>query len=316
MAPTRKLFIEVTQHIQKLINNQQFEEAESILQEKQLSHFLNKEWSDNEIKPIVEKEISNYNKNQEHLYRRWRSLRKELLKQFDMSLRKKRKTEALDSPSATGFTPLSFLASPPRPSYLPNYDASMTYPLSAQAHYGAVAYSMHHDNSEDISSNSQPGQALAPVSENQEYETMSDLVKKGCVLESVDPVHELESQFGDFKLIQDHLNESGIVLHCTLAEGTKAAKQMAHDMARTLSELAKHTRKMRGRFMEASINEVDENESTKRDNNKKIQDLTNKIQQLTSENSEIDNHNEKINQFIAKMKDVKQLSIYKETEVF
>ena len=66
---------------------------------------------------------------------------------------------------------------------------------------------------------------------------------------------------------------------------------MAHDMARTLSELAKHTRKMRGRFMDASINEVDENESTKRDNLKKIQELT-------VENSEIDNHNEKINQFI------------------
>ncbi len=94
----------------------------------------------------------------------------------------------------------------------------------------------------------------------------SELVIKGCVLESVDPVHELESQFGDFKLIQDHLNEGGIDLHCTLVEGNKAAKQMAHDMARTLSELAKHTRKMRGRFMDASINEVDENESTKREN--------------------------------------------------
>ena len=84
---------------------------------------------------------------------------------------------------------------------------------------------------------------------------------------------------------------------------------MAHDMARTLSELAKHTRKMRGRFMEASINEVDENESTKRDNLKKIQELT-------VENSEIDNHNEKINQFIAKMKDVNNCPFTKRLRFF
>ncbi len=68
---------------------------------------------------------------------------------------------------------------------------------------------MHHgqnaEHSQDLSSISQGGQALVPVSEGQEYEckekiTMSKLVVKGCVLESVDPVHELESQFGDFKL--------------------------------------------------------------------------------------------------------------------
>ena len=151
-------------------------------------------------------------------------------------------------------------------------------------------------------------QALGPVIECNEYEgkekiTMSELVVKGCVLKSVDPVHELESQYRDIKQIQDDLNEDGIDLFCNLAEGNKAAKQKAHDMARHLSELAKHTTKMRSRFMDASITKVDENESIKTSNLKEIQELNNKIQRLTSENREIDIRNEKINQFIARIRD-------------
>jgi hypothetical protein len=120
---------------------------------------------------------------------------------------------------------------------------------------------MHHgqnaEHSQALSSFSQGGQALVPVSEGQENEckekiTMAELVVKGCVLETLDPVDELVSQFGDFfELIQDDLTEDGIDLLCSLAEGNKTARQKAHDMARHLSKLAKHTGKMRTKFMDA-----------------------------------------------------------------
>ena len=146
-------------------------------------------------------------------------------------------------------------------------------------------------------------QALVPVAEGHEFEykekseriTMSELVVKGCVDKSVNPVHELESQYGDFKQIQDDLDEDSIEVFCHLATLNKGAKQKAHDMARHLNNLAKHTEKMRSTFMDASIAEVENNELRKSEN-------LFVIQRLTKENSEIDTINKKINPFIDKMR--------------
>ena len=193
-----------------------------------------------------------------------------------------------------------------------------SHPTNAQAahslvllQHGAVAYSTHAQNFE----HSQPQctshgglnhvnpQALVPVAEGHEFEykekseriTMSELVVKGCVDKSVNPVHELESQYGDFKQIQDDLDEDSIEVFCHLATLNKGAKQKAHDMARHLNNLAKHTEKMRSTFMDASIAEVENNELRKSEN-------LFVIQRLTKENSEIDTINKKINPFIDKMR--------------
>ena len=152
-----------------MVDNQQYEEAEQILQVTQLYYFVdNEEWRDTDIKSIVENEISNYDYKIQSLQRRWRGKRQGLLKHFHMSYRKKRKTEGRDSPSAV--TSLSRLTLPPLsspvhpPSFLPNYDprtssysphsllsfhqGADSHPSSAQAHYDAVAYSMHAQNAE------------------------------------------------------------------------------------------------------------------------------------------------------------------------
>jgi hypothetical protein len=79
MAPKHKLFIEVTQYIQELIDSQQYDEAKQILQVKSLRQFVeNEEWRDTYIQSIVNKEIFNYNNKFESLQRHWLRKREEL----------------------------------------------------------------------------------------------------------------------------------------------------------------------------------------------------------------------------------------------
>ena len=58
MGPKHKLFIEVTQYIQELIDSQQYDEAKQILQVNSLCQFVdneNEEWRDTYIQSIVNK---------------------------------------------------------------------------------------------------------------------------------------------------------------------------------------------------------------------------------------------------------------------
>ena len=177
MGRKHKLFIEVTQYIQELIDSQQYDKAEQILQVNSLRQFVdneNEEWRDTYIQSIVNKEIFNYNNKFESLQRHWLRKRQEL-QEFHKTImsyhrNKKRKTEGplLDSPSTFSYfggllpspcppPPSEQLSSPflpkhdsiasPRP--LPYYDPSITYPSSAhQAHYGAVTtYSISNNKS-------------------------------------------------------------------------------------------------------------------------------------------------------------------------
>ena len=81
MGRKHKLFIEVTQYIQELIDSQQYDKAEQILQVNSLRQFVdneNEEWRDTYIQWIVNKEIFNYNNKFESLQRHWLRKRQEL----------------------------------------------------------------------------------------------------------------------------------------------------------------------------------------------------------------------------------------------
>jgi len=83
MDPPQTYLVEVTKHIQSLIGNQQHQEAQAILQVKELKQFTVKsKWSQNEIKELVRREISKYKDEEKTrlLCRNWVRRRKQLIK--------------------------------------------------------------------------------------------------------------------------------------------------------------------------------------------------------------------------------------------